>query len=211
MLKKLLMLCLALALSIGAAFAAVDVNTADQTSLEAVKGLGPVKSKAIIDERTKNGPFKDADDLASRVKGLGAKSVTISVSFSRSRGSTRLNSLRRSRRRGGTKSTPTISRPVVIASAWCSPTEDRASASSSCSPATRRRSIWSSALFERLRATAMECIQASKLVSWAPSSIPTREGSRSAAPSQVSARPRNPASRCSPARRELTARAPSAH
>jgi competence protein ComEA len=76
MLKKLLMLCLALALSIGAAFAAVDVNTADQTSLEAVKGLGPVKSKAIIDERTKNGPFKDADDLASRVKGLGTKSVT---------------------------------------------------------------------------------------------------------------------------------------
>jgi len=76
MLKKLLMLCLALALSIGAAFAAVDVNTADQTSLESVKGLGPVKSKAIIDERTKNGPFKDADDLASRVKGLGTKSVT---------------------------------------------------------------------------------------------------------------------------------------
>jgi competence protein ComEA len=76
MLKKLLMLCLALVLSIGAAFAAVDVNTADEASLEAVKGLGPVKSKAIIDERTKNGPFKDADDLASRVKGLGTKSVT---------------------------------------------------------------------------------------------------------------------------------------
>ena len=76
MLKKLLMLCLALALSMGVAFAAVDVNTADQTSLEGVKGLGPVKSKAIIDERTKNGPFKDADDLANRVKGLGTKSVT---------------------------------------------------------------------------------------------------------------------------------------
>ncbi|MDN7182095.1 helix-hairpin-helix domain-containing protein [Caballeronia sp. SEWSISQ10-4 2] len=76
MLKKLLMLFVALALSMGVAFAAVDVNTADQTSLEAVKGLGPVKSKAIIDERTKNGPFKDADDLANRVKGLGTKSVT---------------------------------------------------------------------------------------------------------------------------------------
>jgi competence protein ComEA len=76
MLKKLLMLCLVLALSMGVAFAAVDVNTADQTSLEAVKGLGPVKSKALIDERTKNGPFKDADDLANRVKGLGTKSVT---------------------------------------------------------------------------------------------------------------------------------------
>jgi competence protein ComEA len=76
MLKKLLMLCLAFMLSIGAAFAAVDVNTADQAALESVKGLGPVKSKAIIDERAKNGPFKDADDLATRVKGLGAKSVT---------------------------------------------------------------------------------------------------------------------------------------
>ena len=76
MLKKLLMLCLAFMLSIGAAFAAVDVNTADQAALESVKGLGPVKSKAIIDERTKNGPFKDADDLATRIKGLGTKSVT---------------------------------------------------------------------------------------------------------------------------------------
>jgi competence protein ComEA len=75
MLKKLLMLFVAFALSMGVAFAAVDVNTADEPSLEAVKGLGPVKSKAIIDERTKNGPFKDADDLANRVKGLGTKSV----------------------------------------------------------------------------------------------------------------------------------------
>jgi competence protein ComEA len=76
MLKKLLMLCLALMLSVGHAFAAVDVNTADEAALDSVKGLGPVKSKAIVDERTKNGPFKDADDLANRVKGLGTKSVT---------------------------------------------------------------------------------------------------------------------------------------
>lgn len=55
MLKKLLMLCFAFMLSIGAAFATVDVNTADQAVLESVKGLGPVKSKAIIDERTKKG------------------------------------------------------------------------------------------------------------------------------------------------------------
>ncbi|TOZ21520.1 competence protein ComE, partial [Burkholderia pseudomallei] len=73
MLKKLLMLVVALSLSLTAALAAaVEVNTADQAALESVKGLGPVKSKAIIDERAKNGPFKDADDLANRVKGLGA-------------------------------------------------------------------------------------------------------------------------------------------
>jgi competence protein ComEA len=76
MLKKLLMLCVAFALSLSATFAvAVEVNTADQTALESVKGIGPVHAKAIIDERTKNGPFKDADDLAARVKGIGAKSV----------------------------------------------------------------------------------------------------------------------------------------
>ncbi|MEX3934767.1 ComEA family DNA-binding protein [Paraburkholderia phymatum] len=76
MLKKLLMLCAVLMLSLSAGFAsAVEVNTADQAALESVKGIGPVHAKAIIDERTKNGPFKDADDLANRVKGIGEKSV----------------------------------------------------------------------------------------------------------------------------------------
>jgi competence protein ComEA len=77
MLKKLLMLCVALALSLSAGFAAaVEVNSADQAALESVKGIGPVHAKAIIDERSKNGPFKNADDLANRVKGIGTKSVT---------------------------------------------------------------------------------------------------------------------------------------
>ncbi|CAG4888023.1 ComEA family DNA-binding protein [Paraburkholderia gardini] len=76
MLKKLLMLCVALVLSLSAGFAAaVEVNSADQAALESVKGIGPAHAKAIIDERTKNGPFKDADDLATRVKGIGTKSV----------------------------------------------------------------------------------------------------------------------------------------
>ncbi|ACC70129.1 helix-hairpin-helix domain-containing protein [Paraburkholderia phymatum] len=76
MLKKLLILCVALVLSLSAGLAAaVEVNTADQAALESVKGIGPVHAKAIIDERTKNGPFKDADDLANRVKGIGQKSV----------------------------------------------------------------------------------------------------------------------------------------
>lgn len=77
MLKKLVMLCVALALSLSAGFAAaVEVNSADQAALESVKGIGPVHAKAIIDERSKNGPFKSADDLATRVKGIGTKSVT---------------------------------------------------------------------------------------------------------------------------------------
>lgn len=53
----------------------VDVNTADEASLRAVKGIGPAKARAIIDERAAGGPFKDAGDLGRRVKGLGGQAV----------------------------------------------------------------------------------------------------------------------------------------
>lgn len=77
MLRKLVLLLAVLFVTMSTAFAGpVDVNTADQATLQTLKGIGPVKSKAIIDERTKNGPFKNADDLARRVTGLGVKSVT---------------------------------------------------------------------------------------------------------------------------------------
>jgi competence protein ComEA len=74
MIKKWLLVLLAL-LSFAVNASAVELNTATQAELEALKGIGPVKSKAIIDERTKNGPFKDADDFATRVKGVGDKTV----------------------------------------------------------------------------------------------------------------------------------------
>lgn len=73
--KLLVMLASALTFACGAAFAAVDLNTASQQELESVKGIGPAKSKAILDYRTKNGPFKAVDDLA-KVPGFGAKSVS---------------------------------------------------------------------------------------------------------------------------------------
>ncbi|MEX3824236.1 ComEA family DNA-binding protein, partial [Paraburkholderia sp. BR14262] len=63
------------ALPAGGAEEPLIVSPADETALESVKGIGPVHAKAIIDERTKNGPFKDADDLVNRVKGIGPKSV----------------------------------------------------------------------------------------------------------------------------------------
>ncbi|BAN23813.1 ComEA family DNA-binding protein [Caballeronia insecticola] len=66
---------LALFLSIGSAFAAVDVNTANVDALRGIKGIGPAKAKAILDERQAHGPFKDASDLGTRVKGLGGKTV----------------------------------------------------------------------------------------------------------------------------------------
>ena len=53
-----------------AAYAAVDVNKATAAELDAIKGIGPVTSKAIVDER-KKGDFKNWDDLITRVKGVG--------------------------------------------------------------------------------------------------------------------------------------------
>ena len=75
MFKKLLVAVATLVASIGFAFAQVDVNKADLAALDGVKGIGPVMSKKIIDERTKGGNFKDWPDLEKRVKGIGAKSA----------------------------------------------------------------------------------------------------------------------------------------
>lgn len=75
MFKKLLLALVAFVLSAGFAFAAVDINSADAAGLDAIKGVGPAKAKAIIEERKKNGPFKSLDDVSARVKGIGEKTV----------------------------------------------------------------------------------------------------------------------------------------
>lgn len=59
---------------IGLALAAVNINTANIDELNAVKGIGPSKAKAIVEYRDKNGPFKSLDGL-KEVKGFGDKSV----------------------------------------------------------------------------------------------------------------------------------------
>ncbi len=73
MMKKLLLAIATLVATMGFAFAQVDVNKADQAALDSVKGIGPVKSKQILDERTKGGDFKDWADFEKRVKGIGGK------------------------------------------------------------------------------------------------------------------------------------------
>jgi competence protein ComEA len=63
------------AVSIGSAFAAVDINSANSDALRGIKGIGPAKAKAILEERDAHGPFKDAAELSKRVKGMGGKTV----------------------------------------------------------------------------------------------------------------------------------------
>lgn len=75
MLKKILLAFAVMFVMLGSAFAAVDLNSADQAALDTVKGIGAAKSKAILEERSKNGPFKDWADFEKRVKGFAAKST----------------------------------------------------------------------------------------------------------------------------------------
>ena len=68
--KKFLLFIALLFAFVAQAFAAVDINSATAAELDALKGIGPVKAKAIVEYREKNGPFKSVDDL-TKVKGIG--------------------------------------------------------------------------------------------------------------------------------------------
>jgi competence protein ComEA len=68
MIKKLLCV-LAMLFATATAWAAVEVNKADQATLESVKGIGTKMSTRILDERKKS-PFKDWADMMVRVKGV---------------------------------------------------------------------------------------------------------------------------------------------
>ncbi|MDP3481807.1 MAG: ComEA family DNA-binding protein [Sulfuricella sp.] len=73
--KKLLLILLAcFAFSTSVFAGPVNLNSATTVELEALNGVGPVKAKAIMDYRTKNGPFKSVDDL-EMVPGFGKKTV----------------------------------------------------------------------------------------------------------------------------------------
>ena len=62
------------AMSIFAAFAAVEVNKATDAELDGLKGIGPVTTRLIVSER-KKADFKSWDDFITRVKGVGEKSA----------------------------------------------------------------------------------------------------------------------------------------
>jgi len=70
MLKKILAILALTLFVVRLAFAAVDINTASAEELDKLKGIGPVKAKAIVDYRAKNGPFKSVEDIKN-VPGIG--------------------------------------------------------------------------------------------------------------------------------------------
>ena len=72
MFKKLL--AFFAAMSLFAAFAAVDINKATEAELDGIKGVGPATSRLIVAER-KKAEFKNWDDFIARVKGVGEKSA----------------------------------------------------------------------------------------------------------------------------------------
>ena len=76
--KAFLFTCFLAVSCLGSYFAfasPVNVNTATQSELESIKGIGPAKAKTIIAERLDGGHFQDANDLQKRVRGIGMKSV----------------------------------------------------------------------------------------------------------------------------------------
>ncbi|WP_141506104.1 ComEA family DNA-binding protein [Paenibacillus luteus] len=50
----------------------LDINRATVSELDELKGIGPAKAQAIIDDRNNNGKFASVEDL-QRVKGIGEK------------------------------------------------------------------------------------------------------------------------------------------
>ena len=62
-------------LSLGAPGAAygLDVNTATETQLEGIRGIGPKTASLIVKERQQRGQFSSFEDFAGRVRGIGPK------------------------------------------------------------------------------------------------------------------------------------------
>jgi len=52
----------------------ININNAEQSSLESLPGIGPAKARAIIAYRNTNGSFKAVDELVN-VKGIGQKTL----------------------------------------------------------------------------------------------------------------------------------------
>ncbi len=136
-LRRLLVGILAAFVYIGAAFAAVNVNTASQAELEALNGIGPAKAKAILDYRQKNGPFKSVDDL-KKVTGIGDKtleSIRKDVSLS---GATTLPAAKPGAKPAAPAPASAKAAPTTKPAAAPAPAADKATTDKAKKPATKK-------------------------------------------------------------------------
>lgn len=72
--KKLYLTIMLVLFFATAAFAKVNINTANADELATLAGIGKVKAEAIVTYRSTNGNFKTVDDL-TKVKGIGSKNL----------------------------------------------------------------------------------------------------------------------------------------
>lgn len=54
---------------------ALDVNTASAADLQLLPRIGPTLARRIVEEREAHGPYGSLDELASRVRGVGPRTV----------------------------------------------------------------------------------------------------------------------------------------
>lgn len=59
-----------------------NINSASQSELATLPGIGPVKAKAIVAYRDVHGPFSDLNDLL-KVGGVGPNAIDLFRPFSR--------------------------------------------------------------------------------------------------------------------------------
>ena len=50
----------------------IDINTADESALDLLPGIGPAYAQRIVEYRTQNGPFQTIEDIMN-VSGIGEK------------------------------------------------------------------------------------------------------------------------------------------
>jgi competence protein ComEA len=60
--------------STGSGVEKIAINSADESELQKLPGIGPAKAKAIISYREEHGPFQKVEDLLE-VSGIGEKSL----------------------------------------------------------------------------------------------------------------------------------------
>ena len=64
------------------ALATVNVNTAQQSELQSLRGLDKYQARTIIDYRNRNGPYRSLDDLAKALGEPTTGKVAREVAFS---------------------------------------------------------------------------------------------------------------------------------